>query len=281
MAAAGLDASPVVWSDPAVDWSSFDLVVANGAWDNIHHVDEFLRWIDHLEGLGTAMVNSPATLRWNFDKQYLRTLEAAGVPIVPTQWIGPSRAQNRAGSDHAGGAAVAASLELDGEVVVKPAISGGGFQTARYEPAEHAAARAHIAALVDAGTTVMLQPYQSSVDEDGETGLIFMGGDFSHAIHKRPMIRRGVAPGPSLIQNQVVTASSATPDQVALGQQAVEAAASVLGPTTYARVDLVRGADRRPALLELELLDPVLFFTTAPPAAARFAEVLVRVLASA
>ena len=89
MAAAGLDASAVVWSDPAIDWSTYELVVANGAWDNIHHVDAFLRWIDRIESLGVPVVNNPATLRWNFDKRYLRALAEAGVPIVPTQWVEP------------------------------------------------------------------------------------------------------------------------------------------------------------------------------------------------
>jgi glutathione synthase/RimK-type ligase-like ATP-grasp enzyme len=265
MAAAGLDASAVVWSDPTADWSSYELVVANGAWDNIHHADEFLAWIERIESLGVPVVNNPATLRWNFDKRYLRALAEDGVPIVATQWVEP----------HDG-----TTLDLEDEVVVKPAVSGGGFQTARYRPHEHDAARAHVADLVSRGTVVMVQPYQASVDREGETGLVFLGGAYSHAIHKQPMIRRGVAPSESLIENQVVTAASAAPDQIELGHRAVAAAESRLGPTAYARVDMVRGHDGRPALLELELLDPVLFLTTAPQAADRFAGVLVRALRS-
>ena len=159
-------------------------------------------------------------------------------------------------------------------------VSGGGFQTARYRPHEHDAARAHVTALVGRGTAAMVQPYQASVDRDGETGLVFLGGAYSHAIHKQPMIRRGAAPGQSLIENQVVTAASAAPDQIDLGHHAVAAAAALLGPTTYARVDMVRGDDGCPALLELELLDPVLFLATAPQSADRFASVLVRTVRS-
>jgi hypothetical protein len=85
----GVDAVAAVWSDRAVDWSSFDLVVANGAWDNIHHVTEFVAWVDDREREGVPMVNSPATLRWNLDKRYLRELAAAGVPVVPTTWVEP------------------------------------------------------------------------------------------------------------------------------------------------------------------------------------------------
>jgi glutathione synthase/RimK-type ligase-like ATP-grasp enzyme len=260
-----IDAGAVVWSDPAVDWTSFDLIVANGAWDNIHHPSEFTAWVDARERDGVPMVNSPATLRWNLDKRYLRELEAAGVPIVPTTWAEP-------GTDPA--------VELgEGEVVVKPSVSGGGFQTARYQPREHDRARAHVQALLDAGRPAMVQPYQHAVDTVGEVGLVFVGGVFSHAMHKDPMIRRGVGPAPTLIENQVVTPAKASPAQLELGRHAVAAAEQILGPAAYARVDTVLGADGRPVLLELELLDPVLFFTTDPGAADRFGAVLSDALA--
>lgn len=265
----GVDGVPVVWSEPSVEWSSYDLIVANGAWDNIHRADEFLAWVDARARGGVPVVNSPATLRWNLDKRYLRVLEAAGVAAVPTRWV-----------ERASGAAAEVDLALaHGEVVVKPSISGGGFQTARYETHERGRAVAHVRSLLDAGRTAMVQPYQAAVDTDGEVGLIFMGGEFSHAMHKDPMIRPGVGPTANLIDNQVVTAALASPAQLALGRQAVAAAEEILGPTTYARVDTVLGESGQPMLLELELLDPVLFFTTEPAAADRFARVLAVLLA--
>ena len=257
LADAGLEAETAVWNDPDVRWTDYDLVVANGAWDNIRHVDDFVRWTETLEYGGVPTVNSPATLRWNLDKRYLRALEAAGVPVVPTSWV------ERPGP-----------VELDGEVVVKPSISGGGHQTARYEPHEHDAARRHVDDLVAAGRVAMVQPYQPAVDDEGELGLIFLGGTFSHAIHKEPMIRRGTGPLDDLIDNQVVVVARPSADQLALGRRAVAAAEDLLGPTTYARVDTVRGPGGEPLLLELELLDPLLFFAWHPDKVAGFARVL-------
>jgi glutathione synthase/RimK-type ligase-like ATP-grasp enzyme len=265
LAEIGVDALPVVWSDPSADWSSFDLIVANGVWDNIHHVDEFLAWVAAREQDGTPTVNSPATLRWNLDKRYLRELEAAGVPIVPTSWVEPGAASGTAEIDVA---------LPEGEVVIKPSISGGGHRTARYRPDEHEDARAHARDLVASGRTVMIQPYQASVDEVGELGLVFLGGEFSHAIQKDPMIRRGAGPLDHLIDNLVVRSATASSGHIELGQRAVAAAEALLGPTTYARVDVVEGADGEQAILELELLDPVLFFPEHPPAALTYAEVL-------
>lgn len=260
----GIDAVPVVWSDPRAAWSSFDLIVASGVWDNIHHPDDFLAWVAARERDGTPTVNSPATLRWNLDKRYLRELEAAEVPIVPTTWVEPA-----AFPDGESGIVLP-----EGEVVVKPSISGGGHRTARYQPEEHEDARAHARALVASGRTAMIQPYQAAVDELGELGLVFLGGEYSHAIHKDPMIRRGAGPLDSLIANQVVRAATASDVQIDLGQRAVAAAERVVGPTTYARVDIVERTDGEQALLELELLDPVLFFPECPDAAAIYADVL-------
>ena len=56
-----------------------------------------------------------------------------------------------------------------------------------------------------------------------------------------------------------------------MGRRALAAAERLLGPTAYARVDIVERADGEPAVLELELLDPVLFFVEAPQAAPTFA----------
>ncbi len=204
LATVGIDARTVVWSDPAADWTAFDIVVANGVWDYIHHVDAFVRWTRQVGARpGAHVVNAPATLRWNLDKRYLRHLEAAGVPVVPTTWIEPGTPAERVALP-------------GGEVVVKPSVSCGGFSTARYGVHERAAARAHVASLTASGRTAMLQPYQAAVDGEGETGLVFLGGVFSHAVHKAPMIRRGAGPRDDLVENQVVTASVATGAQLDL-----------------------------------------------------------------
>jgi glutathione synthase/RimK-type ligase-like ATP-grasp enzyme len=270
LADAGADAVTAVWNDPTVDWSAFDLVLASGAWDNIHHVAEFLAWAESVAVAGVPVHNSPATLRWNIDKRYLRDLESAGVPTVPTVWVEP------------GDSPELPSLAIPaGEVVVKPSVSGGGYRTARYQRHEHDAARAHVRDLVAAGLTAMIQPYEPRVDAQGETGLIYLGGTFSHAAHKDPMIRRGVGPTDSLIDNQVVTGAVATSAQRAVAAHALAAAEDLLGPTTYARIDMVETVRDGPALLELELLDPVLFLTLHPEGAVTLARLLAAPLGTA
>jgi hypothetical protein len=269
LADAGVEAVTAVWNDPLVDWSAFDLVLASGTWDNIHHVDEFLAWADAVVASGVPVRNSPATLRWNIDKRYLMELERAGIPTVPTVWVEPGTPDVE----------VAALALPEGEVVVKPSVSGGGYRTARYEAHEQHAARTHVLELIASGRTAMVQPYEPRVDAEGETGLIYVGGTFSHAVHKDPMIRRGVGPLDHLMDNQVITGATATTAQLRVAAQSLGVAEKLLGPTSYARVDMVETLEAGPALLELELLDPVLFLTHHPEGAVTLAEELAGLLA--
>src|SRR6202012_807842 len=94
---------------------------------------------------------------------------------VPTRWLPP-------GSD--------AVWPLT-EFVLKPTGGAGSRGTGRFDPAQDgaaAAASAHLEALHGAGRTVMLQPYLAEVDTQGEAALVYLGGEFSHAITKRAML---------------------------------------------------------------------------------------------
>jgi hypothetical protein len=205
------------------------------------------------------------------DKRYLATLSAAGVPIVPTMWLDASATASDG----------AAAIDLPpggGDFVVKPSISGGGFESARYGPSELGVARTHIDRLLTAGRTVMVQPYVATVDAQGETGLIFLAGEYSHAIAKGPLLRPGAGAQSHLWENEQSTSTSPSDAELAVAQAALGVAQDLLGPTTYARVDLVTDDDGAPVVLELELLDPALFLDTDPAAASRFAHVLLQLI---
>ena len=78
---------------------------------------------------------------------------------------------------------------MQGEYVVKPAVSAGSVDTDRFRAGEHdELAVAHAAAILASGRTVMVQPYLHEVDSAGETALLYIGGEFSHAIRKGPML---------------------------------------------------------------------------------------------
>jgi hypothetical protein len=242
--ARGLDAEIAVWDDASVDWAAYDVVVVRSCWDYIDRRDAFLAWAQQVPRL----LNSADILTWNTDKVYLRELAAAGVPVIETRW------DVRRGDD----------LPDSDEWVVKPSISGGSKDTARWgDPQE---VYAHSEELIAAGRTAMVQPYVASVDSDGETALIFFGGRFSHGIRKGPLLQRGEGVRQDRDQREVISPRAPTAAQLDVAEQVLAAIPSTLGAAeslAYARVDLVTAPDGAPHLIELELTEPSLFLDNA------------------
>jgi glutathione synthase/RimK-type ligase-like ATP-grasp enzyme len=258
LARLGIAGEAVVWDDPAADWGRHDLVVVRSTWDYTLRREEFLAWA----GAVPRLFNGVDVLRWNTDKRYLRELTAAGVPVVETRW------------------------DLDevpadwDEYVIKPAVSAGSADTARWRRAEREAARAHLHHLRSAGRTVMVQPYLSAVDNAGETALVFCDGEFSHAARKGPILTAGSGVQAAMDHDadprEQISPAEATAAELDVARQALAAVRTALGSDDllYARVDVIPGADGSPVLLELELTEPSLFLRHAPGAADRFARAI-------
>lgn len=254
---AGAQTAVAAWDDDAVDWSSFDVAAVRSTWDYAARPAEFLRWAGRAAER-TTLLNPAPVLTWNLDKTYLRELAGRGVAVVPTTWVAPG--------EH---------LELPaGEVVVKPTVSAGSRDTARYAPDEHGAAREHLARLGREGRAAMVQPYVPAVDREGETALLFVGGAYSHAVRKGPLLRPGQGPTEHLFAAESITAVTPTRGQRAAAAAVLEAAPFEARTLAYARVDLVAGEGGEPLLLELELAEPSLFLQHAPEAADRLAAAL-------
>jgi glutathione synthase/RimK-type ligase-like ATP-grasp enzyme len=257
-------AVPAVWDDPDVDWSSFDAVLLRATWDYSDHIERFEGWLAHVAER-TILVNPAPMASWNADKTYLETLAAAGVPIVPTRFLRPT---DPSADDDLG-------LGDRGQVVIKPARSVGSRDTARYElAADRARAVEHARQLLAAGRTVMVQPYINSVDAHGETALLFIGGRFSHAIRKGPLLVLGAAPTTALFAAETIEPRTPSPAQRDVADAVLAAVPPELGKPTYARVDLVQTGDGA-AVLELELIEPSLFLAHGGDAPDRLARTVL------
>jgi glutathione synthase/RimK-type ligase-like ATP-grasp enzyme len=264
LAARGIESRWAVWDDPAVDWSSFALVVVRSTWDYTARRDEFLAWADGV----ARLANPAAVLRWNTDKRYLDDLASAGLPVVPTAFVVPGGPRP----------------PLHGEVVVKPAVSGGSRDTGRFAPDRHREAHEHLTALGAAGRIAMLQPYLRSVDERGETALLHLGGELSHAIRKGAILRPGAAPlGAEDVEAGLFAAENITPRTPTDAERGVAGAVMAwlggrFGTLLYARIDLVEGDDGEPRVLEVEVTEPSLFLGTSDGAPDRFAAAIAAAL---
>jgi hypothetical protein len=254
------------WNDDGVDWQDFDRVLIRSTWDYTSNRAEFVRWA-HSVGAG-RLLNAPALVEWNSDKSYLREIDA---PTVPTTFVGPG--------DPVPG--------LRGEVVVKPTVSAGAVDTGRFRPSHHDRARDLVQRITDSGRTAMIQPYLDGIGTKGETALVFIDGELSHVLHKKPVLRPNeIAPlaeavgsvvaAAAMFDPDLVTAGKAESAQIAVAERVVGQVADRFGVPTFARVDLVPGPDGEPILLELEAVEPCLYLDTAPGAAARLADAVLR-----
>ena len=183
--AAGAEVAIADWDDPGVSWESFDLALLRSTWDYTERLSEFLAWVERVSRL-TTLSNPAAVVRWNTDKHYLLELARAGVPTVCSRFLEP-------GADAAVGLdSFLAQLE-EPELVAKPAVGAGSRDTHRYRRQSRAAALAHVRQLLDAGRSVLLQPYLGRVDEYGETALIFFAGVFDPTTGVKPGARGGAS----------------------------------------------------------------------------------------
>jgi glutathione synthase/RimK-type ligase-like ATP-grasp enzyme len=250
---AGLDPDWRTWDDPAVDWGSYDLVVVRATWDYASRRDEFTAWAASVPRLA----NPADVITWNTDKTYLRELAAAGVPVVPTAWFEPG---------------APADWPDWPDLVVKPTVSAGSQDTARYGPDERDRARAHADRLLDAGRPVMVQPYLAGIDTAGESMLVHLGGGYSHAFRKEAILRPGEsAETDALFRPEEVSGRKPTEAERAVAEAALAAVPGGPDRLLYARVDLLPDEAGDPVVIELELTEPSLWLSSAPGSADRFA----------
>ncbi|ONI74313.1 hypothetical protein BWI15_13385 [Kribbella sp. ALI-6-A] len=250
--AAGLEPDVRVWTDPSVDWSSYDAVLLRSVWDYHTRYLEFTEWLGQLDKAGVRLINDSGLVRWNSDKSYLLELRERGVAIVPSQVAAGACLREVVGG-------------LSGqEIVVKPTVSASALHTVRGVAGSEELSRA----MDDLPDTVYLvQPFQPEVQTDGEWSLMFFGGVYSHAVVKRP------GTGDYRVQHEYGgTAEQAEPPAAVIAG-ATEALAALSTTPAYARVDGIVSAGRF-LLMELELIEPYLFLTDHTPAFDTFARTI-------
>ncbi|MEU8760176.1 hypothetical protein [Streptomyces sp. NPDC048659] len=261
--AEGAAATAVAWDARDVEWGGFDLAVIRSTWDYAERVGEFVAWAERAGGL-TRLWNPASVVRWSSDKRYLRDLAGRGVPVVPTRFVEPGAAYDEEG--------MAALLDA-GAVVVKPAVSAGAFDTARYEPEQHADAARHVRSLLDRGRVVMVQPYLRLVEE-GERALVFVAGAFSHAIRKGPVLTESGVIDNARVPHPGVAPYQPSEEELTAALAALAAIPAAEAPL-FARVDLVLDESRRPTVMELELIEPNLFLGDRPDGLKRLVDAIL------
>lgn len=236
----GIRADRIPWDAEDVDWASYDCAFVRSTWDYYTRCAEFLNRIETLSD-EVAIWNSPPVIRWNTNKKYLLEFIEHGVGVVPTVLMDGCSFED---------AARIASDRGWKRYVLKPCISGGALAT--YRLPEDSAKSGEKIKGVEGG--FLLQPYLPAIETEGEWSFIFFGKDYQYAVKKT------AAPGDYRVQSIYGGQyQMATPSPADL-KASIEVMEALDDDVRYARVDMVRDEKGNLALMELELIEPYLFF---------------------
>ena len=252
----GWQVDVIPWTRPT-DWTAYDRVLIRTPWDYQNAPQQFLHVLEQVEASGTPLQNPLAVVRWNLDKRYLRDLQAAGVPIVPSLFADRFDAELLAGS----------FVRFGSErVVIKPTVSANADHTYPLT-ADQVLDQREALGKVFHQRPHLIQPFLDEVLGDGEVSLFHFGGRYSHAIRKQPKA------GDFRVQEEHGGLITALEPDAALRTAAEAALAAVPAPVLYSRADFVR-VDGQDLLMELELIEPSLYFRMHPDAPILFADAL-------
>jgi len=254
--AAGMTVEGRCWTE-AEDLAGFDLVMPLLAWGYVRAYPLWLDKVAEWQADGVKVQNPPSVLAWNADKSYLQRLAERGAPAVPALFVDRVTEQVMAEA--------AAAFGAD-RLVAKPRVSHSAWRTIRWSPGDGIEDGPEGAAII--------QPYLPGIETKGETSLIYFGGGYSHSVGKLPQ------PGDYRVQPEydgIISAVEPAPDMLEAAERIL---AAVDEDLLYARIDLAPGLDGRPALIELELIEPDLYIGYDPRRGSKFAAAVLREIES-
>ncbi|KAF3223432.1 hypothetical protein TWF192_008874 [Orbilia oligospora] len=202
----GLEVEERIWYPSLGSLTPKDLTTAYqsitflACWDYNLHITEFHKFLDEvitpIQKSGIKVVNPVELIHWNSNKIYLKDLQNdLGVIIPDTMFVDTTGGGEVPGYqdvilDHAG------AMGSHG-VVIKPSVSASAKETHRipdlnskeYDPLKAQANWAQVyeyARSLSSSVRVMIQAFEPAI-KNGEYSIIFLGGEYSHTILKRPM----------------------------------------------------------------------------------------------
>lgn len=255
----GIDSTREVWSDGIEELSEYDALLIRSCWDYHKRPKAFRRWLDRLDDVEATIFNPPEVLRWNMNKQYLRDLDEAGLPVIPSEFF-PAESDRDVGE-------VLKQRGWD-DVVIKPLVGASGHEMMKCHRSELSDKTEELQQL-DKQEGFFVQPFLERIQSEGEWSFVFFGGEYQYAIHKQPGDDDFRAHN-----HRGGTYRHAEPDPAWI-EHVEELVDRFPHDCLYQRMDGVIEEDRL-TIMEVEALEPSFYFTHYPSGA----EVLAEKLAS-
>lgn len=257
----GIHVTPVCWDDATVNWQQFDYIILRSMWDYFERPIEFDNWLDKLAALNCKVLNPVSVVKWNQNKNYFDDFSKKGI-LLPAYIICKQKEHH----------SLKQILQNNNwsKAVVKPAISGGAYNTwtINIETVENDEIR--FTELLKQGD-VIVQKFVEEIITKGELSLIYFNKKFSHAICKN------AKQGDFRVQLQFGGTNTVIQPDASILEQAADLLNSIPETLLYARVDGVISNDGKFLLMELELIEPVLFVTTNEAACQNFYNAFIEI----
>jgi len=255
LADCGWQTSHLSWRAKDVDWSQFDAVIIRSTWDYQEDAEAFMQVLKDIEQSGTTLLNSLKIAQWNINKNYLQEVEQKGAAIIPTIWLEAFK------YDLLGSYFTHFNTE---QIIIKPTISANSDNTFWLKKDTYIKDQEHLKKSLK-NRQLMVQPFVPAIIEEGEYSLFYFAGEYSHCILKTPKS------GDFRVQEEHGgLLQSITPCQD-LFTAANKALQTIPEKVLYARIDLVKHENVY-QLMEIELIEPSLYFNLDKQAAFRFAQ---------
>ncbi len=249
----------VSWRNETIDWNSYDTVIIRSCWDYQQNPDQFLSVLHKIEQSSARLANPLNLVEWNISKTYLKELKEQDIPVVPTLW------KSTFHIGHLSSYFTALGAE---EIIIKPAIGANADFTFRLKRSEVKKAIPKLEEIFN-DMPFLVQPFILNILDEGEYSLFYLNNSFSHAILKTPEqgdFRVQEEHGGKL---QLVEPNS---QLLQLGKKTMQA---LPGRPLYARIDFVRNGSSF-LLMEVELIEPSLYFNMDPASPRRFVDAFER-----
>jgi glutathione synthase/RimK-type ligase-like ATP-grasp enzyme len=250
------DVQRVYWADDKINWKDFNLVIIKSPWDYHYHYERFMQWLSGIHDLGIQILNPYEIIRLNSDKHYLQQMEDERFDVIPSIFLESGKQHDLSG--------MFATFKTK-QLIVKPCVSAGSkhtFIVTEYNIVE----QTNSINVLTREESFIVQPFVEQIHE-GELSYLFFGGNFSHCVLKKPQagefrVQLGFG-GTIHLQNP-------SADEIEKAKSFVDRFAT---GCLHARVDGVM-INGKFTLMELELIEPMLYFPDAPGSVGRYYDAL-------
>ncbi len=260
----GWDAEEISWRNESINWDDYNAVIVRSTWDYQKDHEKFLDVLEKINNSSAHLENDLELMKWNMNKKYLFDLEQKGVKIVDTLW------KSNFNLDEVENSFENFNSE---EIIIKPNISANADNTFRLTKAKFVEIKNQLK-LIFTNREFMIQPFMKNIIDEGEYSLFFFNGEFSHCVLKKPKEKD------FRVQEEhggKFKSIIPTEQQKTIGKNIIDKLAVL---PLYGRTDLVRTADNDFALMELEAIEPSLYFNMDERSPIRFTKAFVEKMKS-